>query len=266
MNFLHVKGIFLRNIFLMKRSWHRIFALFYWPTLELFLWGFITLWLKGIAPSDGRVNLVLVLIGALIFWDLFSRAQQTITVSFLEDVWSRNLVNVFVSPLTTRELMAGFLLLSVVQGLIAFGFITFLAWALYALHIWSIGFFIVPFFLNIFLFGWTLGFFTIGLIIRFGPSVEILAWSIPILFQPLSAVFYPISVLPEFLQRIAFFLPTSHLFEGMRRVLTLRVLPWEDIVWATIFNGAYFILGVLFFYWMLRIARKKGLLSRFTTD
>jgi ABC-2 type transport system permease protein len=250
----------------MKRSWHRIFSLFYWATLELFLWGFITLWLKGVAPTDGRINFVLVLIGALIFWDLFSRAQQTIAVSFLEDVWSRNLVNIFVSPLTSREFIVGLLLLSIVQGFIAFGFIVFLAWALYALHIWSMGFFIIPFFLNIFLFGWTLGFVTIGLIIRFGPSVEILAWSIPVLFQPLSAVFYPISVLPDSLQKISFFLPTSHLFEGMRQVLSLKIFPIEDVIFATLFNGVYFIFGIAFFYWMLRLARKKGLLSRFTTD
>lgn len=266
MNCAHIFGIFLRNIFLMKRSWHRIFSLFYWATLELFLWGFITLWLKGVAPDEGRVNFVLVLLGALIFWDLFSRAQQTIAVSFLEDVWSRNLVNIFVSPLTTREFIVGLLLLSAVQGFIAFGFIAFLAWILYALHIWNLGFFIVPLFLNIFFFGWALGFITIGLIIRFGPSVEILAWSIPILFQPLSAVFYPLSVLPEFLQKIAFFIPTSHLFEGMRAVLSDKVFPAGDVVWATFFNGVYIILGIAFFYWMLRLARKKGLLSRFTTD
>lgn len=266
MNSSHILGIFLRNIYLMKRSWHRPFSLFYWATLELFLWGFITLWLKGIVPTDGRVNFVLVLLGALIFWDLFSRAQQTITVSFLEDVWSRNVVNIFASPLAILEFIAGLLLLSVVQGIIAFSFIAFLAWALYALHIWELGFFMAPFFLNIFFFGWALGFFTIGLIIRFGPSIEILAWSIPVLFQPLSAVFYPISVLPDILQKIAFFLPTSHLFEGMRAVLLGSSLPIKDVILAALLNAAYIALGILFLYWMLGKARKKGSLSRFTTD
>lgn len=245
---------------------HRIFSLFYWNTLELVFWGFMTLWMKNAWPADSRVNFVVVLLGALIFWDLFSRVQQTITMAFLEDVWSRNLINIFTAPVTFKEFIAGFLLLSIAQGMIAFVFMTLLAWALYALEIWELGFFVVPFFLNILLFGWALGFVTVGLIVRFGPSVEMLAWSIPVLFQPLSAVFYPLSILPDALQKIAFFIPTSHLFEGMRAVLLNGTFPVQESLITFVLNIAYMFFGVAFFYWMLRLARRKGLLSKFTAD
>src|SRR3989344_2264286 len=101
-HYLRVKAIFLRNAYLLKRSWHRVLTIFYWPTLELFLWGFIVLWLKDISSPDFKINLAAMLLGALIFWDLFSRSQQTISVSFLEDVWSRNLINIFASPITIK--------------------------------------------------------------------------------------------------------------------------------------------------------------------
>lgn len=143
---------------------------------------------------------------------------------------------------------------------------TFISWMLYAFSITQLGLYMVPFLINIFIFGWALGLFTIGLIIRFGPSLDILAWSIPMLFYPLSAVFYPLSVLPVFLQKIAIFIPTLHLFEGMRFVLLQGKLPFSNIVWATALNFAYFILGVLFFYWMIKVARKRGLIGRLVTD
>jgi ABC-2 type transport system permease protein len=124
----------------------------------------------------------------------------------------------------------------------------------------------VPFVINLFVFGWTLGFVIVGFTIRFGPSFEILAWSIPVLLQPLSAVYYPVEILPGVLQKLAFFLPTMHLFEGMRSILLTESFSGEHILWATLLNMVYFPLGMLFFYHMLRVARKLGLLSRMLTD
>jgi len=241
-------------------------GLFYWTLVELLLWGFITLWLQSLNTSGLAVNLVATLLGALIFWDLFVRAQQSVSTSFMEDVWSRNLMNIFVTPLKSSEFVIGLALISFVQGIISFVFVTILAFALYALKIWALGFFVIPFFLNIFIFGWVLGFLTVALIIRFGPSFEILVWSLPFLFEPLSAIFYPVSVLPSYLQKVAFFLPTSHLFEGMRLLLHAGKFPIEDIFWATVLNIIYFILAILFLYRMLASAREKGLISRLLTD
>jgi len=240
--------------------------LFYWATVELFLWGFITIWLKSITSPDYKINLVVTLIGALIFWDLFFRVQQVVTVAFLEDVWSRNILNVFVAPVRLWELILGFALLSLLFGTMSFGFVALVAFLLYTLDIWAVGWYFIPFVINLFVFGCALGFAILGLTVRFGPSFEILAWSIPVLVQPLSAVFYPVDILPSVLQRIAFFLPTMHLFEGMRAVLIEDTFSSEHLLWATVMNVVYLVAGILYFYRGIRIARRRGSLGRLVTD
>ncbi|MBI2264690.1 MAG: ABC transporter permease [Armatimonadetes bacterium] len=266
MNWIRISGIVLRQMLLIRRSIHRIFELFYWVTLELFLWGFITIWLQGVADHDRHINFVLFLLGGLIFWDLFSRTQQTVATSFLEDVWSRNVVNIFAAPVSKGEFLTGLVIVSVIRGLIALGFVAILAFFLYHFRIWQVGFYFLPLVANLFVFGWALGFVIMGIIIRFGLSVEILAWSIPILIQPLSAVFYPVSILPDFLQRLAFLLPTTHMFEGMRQVLLRHTLPWENILWASLLNGVYFVFSVVFFGAMLRTAKRNGFLVRLSAE
>jgi len=266
MNYRHIAAVLLRNLYLLRRSHYRAMSLFYWATVELFLWGFVTLWLKDIANPDVRVNLVVMVIGALVFWDLFFRVQQSVTLAFLEDIWSRNMLNIFASPLKARELVLGYILLSLLFGFISFGFVAVLAALLYALEIWTLGFYIIPFAINLLFFGWALGFIILGFTIRYGPSVEILAWSLPVLVQPLSAVFYPVSILPGPLQKVAWFIPTMHLFEGMRAVVLEGRFDLDHVVWASLLTVGYFALGIGFFYWMLSLARQRGLLSRLVTD
>lgn len=266
MNYLHIGGTLLHKIYLTRRTWFRLADLFYWTLLSLFLWGLTVVWLnKNVLPSQ-TVNIVVLLLGALIFWELFWRVQQGVAVPFLEDVWAHNVINVFASPLTLSEFIGGFVLWSIVSGLLNFVLAAFVAWILYALNIFTLGFYLIPFVANIFIFGWALGFITIGLIIRFGPSFEILAWSIPVLFQPLSAVFYPLSTLPVFFQKIAFFLPTMHLFEGMRTVLLENRFPFDHMVWGILLSILFLIFGLFFLYWMIRVARKRGSLSRLVGD
>jgi len=266
MNPLHIYGIFLRNIILIRRSVGRIFGLFFFSTFELFLWGFMTLWLRDLAGKDPRVDFVFLLLTGLIFWHLFIRAQQSFSISFLEDVWSRNIMNFFATPVTRKEFIAGLALISIVQGFLSFFYITLLATVFYALNIWTLGFYVVPFFVNIFVFGWALGLIAIGLLLRFGPAFEILAFFIPMVFLPFSAVYYPVSVLPDGIQQIAFFLPTMHLFEGMRAIFAQETFPLVHALWATGLNIVYFICGLGFFAWMIRVARKKGLIARLLQD
>lgn len=266
MNLLHIYGIFLRNIILVRRSIGRMFGLFFFSTFELFLWGFVTFWLRDLAREDAAVNFVFLLLTGLLFWHLFIRAQQSFSISFLEDVWSRNIMNFFATPVKRKEFVAGLAAISIAQGFLSFVYIAALAALLYALNIWTLGFYMVPFFVNIFVFGWVLGLLAIGLLLRFGPAFEILAFFIPMMFLPFSAVYYPVSVFPEVIQRLAFFLPTMHLFEGMRQVLTQETFPLAHALWATLLNVFYFALGLAFFAWMMRVAREKGLIARLLQD
>ena len=266
MNFLHVFGIFYRNVILIRRSVPKLFALFGFITLELFLWGFITLWVQTIGPSDAKLDFMLFILSAFIFWSMFELSQRSFSVSFLEEVWSRNVINLFASPVKLNELVLGLALVGVTQALLAFLYIVPIAFLLYALQIWSMGIYIIPFFMNVLIFGWGIGVLTIGLVVRFGPSADILAFFIPFLLLPFSAVYYPVSVFPSLLQKITFILPTRHMFEGMRTAITEGVIPLDSLVWATILNLIYVFLGFLFLHWMLRLARTRGYLSRLVQD
>jgi len=266
MNFLHIFGIFYRNIILIRRSVPKLFALFGFITVELFLWGFITLWIEDFGPAGTRLDFVLLILSAFIFWSVFELSQRSFSVSFLEEVWSRNVINLFASPVKLNELVLGLALVGVVQALLAFCYIVPIAFLLYALQIWDLGFYIIPFFMNILIFGWGIGVLAIGLVVRFGPSADIMAFFIPFLLLPFSAVYYPVSVFPTLLQKITFILPTRHMFEGMRTAITEGVIPVDSLVWATVLNLIYVFLGFLFLHWMLRLARSRGYLSRLVQD
>ena len=266
MNFLHVFGIFYRNVILIRRSVPKLFALFGFITVELFLWGFITLWVQTVGPSDAKLDFILLILSAFIFWSMFELSQRSFSVSFLEEVWSRNVINIFASPVKLGELVLGFVLVGVVQTLLAFLYITPIAFLLYALNIWNMGLYIIPFFVNVLIFGWGIGVVAIGLVVRFGPSADILAFFIPFLLLPFSAVYYPVSVFPPLLQKLTFILPTRHMFEGMRTAITQGVIPYDSLLWGSLLNLVYVLLGFLFLHWMLRLARIKGYLSRLVQD
>ncbi len=212
-----INAVFLRHLYVYPRSFARVLDLVYWPLLGLFVWGFLTIYLREIGKLE--FSFVTMLLGGLIFWEVFIRTQQAISISFLEEVWSRNLMNLFVSPLTHWEFIVSTILLSIGRTLIPMLLLISLAWLLYAFNIFSLGFAFLPFVLNLAIFGWTIGIFTTALILRFGRTIDVIAWSLPMVIQPISAVFYPVSVLPDWLRHIAFFLPTTHIFEGMRLIL-----------------------------------------------
>jgi ABC-2 type transport system permease protein len=266
MSFLHVYGIFYRNVILIRRSVPKLFALFGFITVELFLWGFLTLWVQTIGPSDATLDFILLILSAFIFWSMFELSQRSFSISFLEEVWSRNIINVFASPLKLSELVMGFALVGVAQTLLAFFYITPIAFLLYALNILDIGLYLIPFFMNVLISGWGIGVVAIGLVVRFGPSADILAFFIPFLLLPFSAVYYPVSVFPAVLQKITFILPTRHIFEGMRTAITQGLVPYDSIIWATTLNVIFVALGFFFLHWMLRLARTRGYLSRLVQD
>jgi ABC-2 type transport system permease protein len=208
----------------------------------------------------------LLILSAFIFWSVFELSQRSFSVSFLEEVWSRNVINILASPVKLGELVMGFALVGVVQTLLAFFYITPIALVLYALNIWDMGPYIIPFFVNVLISGWGIGVVAIGLVVRFGPSADILAFFIPFLLLPFSAVYYPVTVFPSVLQKITFILPTRHIFEGMRTVITEGVIPYDSIIWATTLNIIYVVLAFLFLHGMLRLARSRGYLSRLVQD
>lgn len=264
MNWNVVAGLILRQTFLYRRSMPRILEMVFWPVMDLLVWGFVTVYLHQINP--GVPGTVTFLLGAMIFWDIIYRSGQGVTMSFLEDVWTRNLLNVFVAPVRIAEFLAASFLVGMCKITVIVALLAVLAAVFYDFHILQMGFNLIPFFANLLLMGWAMGMVTTGLILRYGQAVEALAWAIPFLIQPLSAVFYPVSVLPPVLQAVARAIPSTYVFEGMRTILTGGPLPVNDLILALALNGVWLAGAALFFRLMFASARQHGYLAKLGTQ
>jgi ABC-2 type transport system permease protein len=252
-----VWAVFTRHFYLYRRSLARWMGIFYWPLIDLFVWGFITIYLERHLNTY-----VTAFLGALILWDILFRSQQGVSVTFLEEVWSRNLLNLFVAPLRPIE----FLIASMLMGLFMVTAATLasalLAWLFYAFNLLVLGLALLPFILNLLAMGWAVGVVTTAIVLRFGQKAEVLAWGLMFLFQPVSAVFYPVAVLPAWLQPVAMGVPATHVFEGMRQVLAQGAFPWPSLLWATGLNSLYLLAAFAFFYWIFGQVRELGLLLK----
>jgi ABC-2 type transport system permease protein len=261
-SFHRVSGIMLRQAYLYKRTLHRWLEILYWPTVDVMLWGFITLYLQRTTSDISSV--APRILGALILWDIMFRAQQSVAVGFLEDMWGRNVLNIWASPIKASEYIAGTILIGVVRVAIGAGVAILLGVLLYNFNFFTIGLSLVPFVLALAVMGWSIGVVTTAVVLRLGQGAEELAWAIAFLFQPFSAVFYPVSVLPGWMQAIARCIPASYIFEGMRRILEPSGgFPTALLVKGFAVDAVYVVGAWALFAWMLRQVRDRGLLSRF---
>ena len=253
-----VWGLSYRHIALFRRSWPRLLELAYWPVLQMAIWGFTASYLMG-RSGGGLVLAAGALLGGVLLWEVALRAQMGVSLSFLEELWSRNLGHVFVSPLRPVELVAALLLLSVVRMLIGVVPAVALAFVLYAFNLFAMGPVVVLFFLNLTVMGWSVALGVVSLILRHGAGAEALAWSILFGLTPFSAVFYPVAVLPAPLRVIAWLLPSSHVFEGMRAALAGTVL-WGELGLAAALNVVWAAAAAWVFARQFHAARTRGAL------
>jgi ABC-2 type transport system permease protein len=247
-----------RHVYLYRSSWTRLVELVYWPAMELFVWGFLTIYLRGLGP--GLPDFVVLFLGGLILWDVLFRSQIGVSLAFLEEIWSRNLSNLFASPLTPLEFVASQVIVAIARTVTASLFMALLAALLYHYNLFTMGLPLAAFFINLLIMGWSIGLLVSALILRFGQGAESLAWAVIFLFQPVAAVFYPVAVLPPWLQPIALATPAAHVFEGMRALLLEGRFDAGHIIGALVLNIVYLALGCAGFLGMFRVARRKGLL------
>lgn len=260
MSWHRIWAVASRHLYVYRRSPVRVAEMIYWPFLDLVLWGFLSLYLREFGANVP--NFVAYFLGALILWDVLFRAQQGVSLAYLEEVWARNLLNLFVSPLTVAEFIASTVLISVVKVLFAVLVMVGLALALYSFNLFTIGLALVPFFANLLLFGWALGVVTTALVLRLGQGAESLAWVVAFAMQPIACVFYPVAVLPVWLQPVALAFPPAHVFEGMRAVIAGQPLAWTHLGWAFGLNALYAGLSLGFFYALFAQVKTLGLLAK----
>jgi ABC-2 type transport system permease protein len=257
-----ITGLVLRHFYLLKRSFTRWLDIFYWPLLDLLVWGFTTVYLNKTAALGGGVNFVVLFIGALISWDILFRSQQSITVTFLEDVWSRNILNLFVSPLTPSEFLLGALIFGMLKHFVTISFMALIAFWLYDYNYFSLGLYLVPAILNLLIFGWSFGIITTALLLRFGQSAEVLAWGLAFMIQPFVGVFYPVETLPKAFQWVSMVLPPTYVFDELRLIIVSKQYNPQLMTISFLLNAVYLILAILFFNWLWKIVKVKGYLPK----
>ena len=251
-----IRGVFYRYFFTIK-DFHQLSDLFYWPIVDILLWGLTSMWIQ---QQQTQISLLpLILMTGLIFWQITWRGSIGISFHLLQEFWHRNLVNLFSTPLKLSEWILGTLFLSVVKLFISAAFGILFVYILYSLNVFQIGWAFVPFAMLLFIFGWTIGFISSGMIIYWGHKVEMFAWMLPFLFAPFCAVFYPVEILPKWAQFISWSLPPTYVFEGMRHILDGQSFPWKDFWISFALNIVYLAASILFFKKMFDKSLVKGL-------
>ena len=237
-----VAAMMLRYWYLLRSSWPRLLDLVYWPTVQMLTWGFLQYYIATNAGFFARAGGTFI--GAVLLWDILFRGQLGFSISFLEEMWSRNLGNLMMSPLRPFEFIAALMVMSVVRLSIGAVPVTFLAIAFFGFNLYALGLALVAFFFNLMLTSWAIGIFVSGLILRNGMGAENFAWSIMFLFMPLTCVYYPVTTLPVWLQPVAWMLPPTYVFEGMRTLLIQKVFRPDLMLDALGLNVVLFAAGV----------------------
>lgn len=250
----------MRHLYVWPRGIERFMWSVGWPLLELIIWGLTTSYLqKGSSLSLSFTTLIL---GAIIFWGVMNRLQLETTINFLEELWNKNIINIFTTPLRISEFLMATVILALIKFLFTAELLILVAYVGYAFNIFDFGWYLPVMMFNLMLFGWAFGFFVTGLVIHFGRSVEEFAWSGIFFLQPFMCVFYPLSSLPSWAQYIGKIFPPTYIFEEMRHYLFSGSVSWENLLISFTLNGIYLLISLLFLYGMFDKARETGRLTK----
>ncbi|HWW76063.1 MAG TPA: ABC transporter permease [Pyrinomonadaceae bacterium] len=257
-------AVFLRQLYLLRGSAARLLPLFAWVAVDIVLWGFITRYLNTVAAPG--YDFVPALLGAVLLWDFFSRVMHGVTTAFLEDVWSRNFLNLFASPLQTSEYLAGLVLSTIMTSAVGLLVMVFVATFVFGLSFAAYGLLLVPFLLVLFLFGVALGIVGAAVVLRLGPASEWFVWPIPAMVSPFAGVFYPLSALPVWMRYAARALPPAYVFEGMRSVIAGGAVSVGELAGGAALALLYVLLACWFFTRVQRHAVRTGLIARYSAE
>ena len=259
-----IAAIVLRQLYLMRSSPARILPMLAWVAIDIVLWGFISRYLNSVTGNG--INFISSLLGAVLFWDLFTRVMQGVTMAFFEDVWSRNFINVFATPLLISEYLTGLVVTGIGTSLVGLVVMLLVATWLFGLPFFAMGLVLVPFLLVLFLFGISFGVLASGMVLRFGPASEWLVWPIPAMLSPFVGVFYPLSTLPAWMRGVGRALPPSYVFENMRSIVAGHGYSGSGLLTGIALALLYLLLAGWLFTRIYRYAVRTGLLARYSAE
>lgn len=211
-----LKALYLRHLYPLKRDFDILSDVIYWPIMDTILWGVTSQWL---VEGTGKLSIIAAILTAMVLWDIIWRTQMEVSRSMMEELWNNNMVNLFGSPLTINEWITGILSLSILKTGITLVAIIPLVWFMYQINVFSLGFWMIAFFISTVLTGWWVGFISAGVVLRFGYKAQTIIWTLPAILLPFSAIYFPLDRLPLYLQPISRLIPTTYTFENMRALL-----------------------------------------------
>ena len=256
MNWNKIYALSLRHIYLIKGSFPRILDLIYWPTIQIFLWGFISKFFT--LSSSYYNNTVGIILSAAILYDFLFRSSISYNMMFLEEIWSRNFTNLFIAPIKLSEIITALTITAIFRTLIGLLPASLIAIPLFGVSIFKIGPPLILLLITLYIFGITLGLLVTSGLLKYGPSFENIAWASLFFLAPLGCIYYPIEILPEWLQIIANLLPLVHIFEEMRTILINNIVNYNDVLKAFLISLVYFFIGVSMFYYSYDGAKKEA--------
>jgi ABC-2 type transport system permease protein len=251
-----IGAMVLRYVYLIRGSFPRMLELMYWPLVQMLLWGFVQMHLAETANLYAKAGGLLV--GCVLLWDILLRSQFGFSLSFLEEIWSKNIGNILMSPITPNEFVAALMVTSIIRLLIGLLPVVFLANWFFGFNLFGLGLPLAAFFANLVMMGWAIGLLSTGLVMRYGLGAESFAWTAVFFLLPLSCVYYPLSTLPTWLHPISQALPSTHVFEGLRAILVQGEFRPHFLAASAALNVIYFTAAFVFFRYMLWKAREHG--------
>ncbi len=259
---LRVRTVMRRHFYVLWRNPARWFDIAVWPVFDVILWGSLGAFVAQ-ENEASRAATPFLLAGIMLFHVLF-QSQVGVATGFMEETWSRNLLNLMTTPLTELEYAAGLALFSFVKTILAMATVSLVALGFYGFGLGSVGWSLVPVVAVLLVVGFAVALCNIALMLRFGQSAEIFTWGMNFLLLAVSGVFNPVSALPGPMQPIANVLPTTYVFDATRRVLDGASVPWSLIARGAV--GA--VVAVLLAFWfvvrMLATFRRRGFVTRFS--
>ncbi len=257
MNFSIIFTMVKRYLRIMRHDLNNAAEVFYEPILQILIWGITSIYIKNAAPNLPLI--VNVFLTGIVFWTVIINAQYAISISLMYELWDKNIVNIFVSPLRIREWISAILIVGIIKTSLSLVFAVIISFILYKINLFSYGILLVPFIFNLIMTGWGVGFFVSSLVVRFGQRLGSISWTAVGILAPFSAVYFPVTTLPLWAQKISAFVPTSYIFEGMRQIIFTGRLSYDKLIISFILNLIYLTIGIACFIFMFNKSRKLGL-------
>ncbi len=259
MNKRRIYAMLLRHTYQFRRSYDRIFDSFYWIALDLMIWGITGVFLATLSPDNNKI--VYMIISGVILWNVTYRTQIDINVSLLEELWNKNLINIFVSPLTFKEWITSLVILGMTKAIITVIFGSILAYFFYNVNILIYSFHLIVFVLLLMMSGWWIGFFISSLLLQYGTRIQTLGWSFVWVMGPFAAIYYPLSTLPVWAQQVAKVIPMSYVFEESRNVLFNNQINYANLVISFVLNLIFIGIGIFLLNRSFTKILQKGLVK-----